>query len=165
MFLLQECVKNMVICTRDFTAACNLRTPPPLKTYLLSSPPLPSSLHFSLCPLDSFPSLVPACFKKAAAAGRQIFPELKPISYHAGEITEREHSGWEGKVGQAPFYKHTERREVCMCVCVYLCVCVCVCWYVHVFHLFLWRGFKQAKKSFIYTSDKLSNTSIPWLMD
>lgn len=127
MFLLQECVKNMVICTRDFTAACNLRTPPPLKTYLLSSPPLPSSLHFSLCPLDSFPSLVPACFKKAAAAGRQIFPELKPISYHAGEITEREHGGWEGKVGQAPFYKHTERREVCMCVCVYLCVCVFVC--------------------------------------
>lgn len=94
MLLLQECVKKMVITTRDFTATCNLRLPrppslslsPPPLTYLLSSP---SSLHFSLCPLDSFPLLVPACFKKAAT-GRQIFPELTPISYHAGEITERE---------------------------------------------------------------------------
>ena len=50
-------------------------------------------------------------------------------------------------MGQAPFYKHTERREVCMCVCVYLCVCVCVCVYVHV-SLVSKRGFKQAKKEF-----------------
>lgn len=119
-------------------------------TYLLSSPPSPSSLHFSLCPLDSFPSLVPACLKKTAA-GRQIFPELTPISYHAGEITNGEHGRWEGKVGQAPFYKYTERREVCVCVCV--------------FHLFLRGNLKSAKNFFIYTSDKHPNTSILLIMD
>lgn len=84
-------------------------------TYLLSSPPSPSSFHLSLCPLGSFLSLVPACFKKATA-GRQIFSERTPISYHTGEISEREHGRWEGKVGQAPFYKHGEGRGLCVCV-------------------------------------------------
>lgn len=133
-----------------------LPSPP---TYLLYSPSYPSSLHFSLCPLDSFRSLVPACFKKTAA-GRQIFPELTPISYHAGEITKRERSRWEEKVGQAPFYKHTERQEVCIC----MCVCVCTCVYCMCVSVVPKRRIKQARNSLIYTSDKHLKTSNPWLM-
>lgn len=50
-------------------------------------------------------------------AGRQIFPELTPISCHAREISEREHGRWDEKVGQAAFYKTQKSLHVSENVC------------------------------------------------
>lgn len=50
--------------------------PLPRSTYLLFSPSFPSSLHFSLFPLDSFPSPVPVCFKEDSSRVANFPPAL-----------------------------------------------------------------------------------------
>lgn len=138
----------MLICIRDLTAAHLLRSASPA-TYLPSFPP---PCHFSLCSHGPGLPLVPACFKdgseKKNGAAKKISSERTPISDHTGGISEQERGRWEAKVGQAPFYKHGEGREVR----VQVSVCTCV----------PERGLKWATNCFIYTADKHPNTSISW---
>lgn len=132
----------MVIYTRDFTAACNLRTSPHLQPtsclllllHLLSiflfAPSAPFALSFQLVLRRQQRG------SKFSQSAHQLAITPEKL---ANESTADEREKWDKLL-----FINTQRG-----------VCVCV----------PKRGFKQAKKCFIYTSDKHPNTSIPWAAD
>lgn len=132
MLLLQ----GLLIYTRDFHGWLQRVNPPSPTTYLLSSPPSPSSLHFCLCPLGSLPSLVPACLKTTTAGGKYS-PSTRQLAI-APEKLANENTADEREKWDKLLFINTQRGErfVCVSVCVFL------------------RGVLKANNCLIYISQK-----------
>ncbi len=122
MPLSQECVKKMVICTRDFTATCNLRTPPSLPPTSCLLLLLRLLSIFLFAPSTLFPLSFQLVFRRQRRGGK-FSPSLHQLAITPEKLP-NESAADEREKWDKLLFINTQRGERFACVC--LCVCVCV---------------------------------------
>ncbi len=123
MLFSQERVKKMVICTCDFTAACNLCTPPSLEP----TSRLLLLLHylsiFLFAPSTLFPLLFQLVLRRQQRGGK-FSPSSHQLAITPEKLLNESTADEREKWDKLLFINTQTGKRFCMCMCV--CVFVCV---------------------------------------